>query len=275
MIDQKAIKIRWGELQFLIESDFLKDDDILALLWISAIDESGTHDDSSHVVVASVTASVGPLQKLISQWKEVLSGYGLTYFHAAEFNSGKGECAKLRKEKRDECVKALIKTASDHQLEYVAYVIERSIFESEISEYSLSLPVSIYDYLLACVISDLMIRGAVQEGLFGIHVSIESGCPLTHELSDMIMRAAARRRLPPISRIYYGDKSYDFFQVVDMIAYDTFKYFRNAINPKMSVRKSFQKIIEGNPFHPYLINRDWLRHDLSELNGFLNKLKER
>ncbi len=60
-------------------------------IWIAYIDESGIDDTNSYAVVASVIATAGTWQQLTPRWESVLALYGLTYFHAVEFNRGSGE----------------------------------------------------------------------------------------------------------------------------------------------------------------------------------------
>jgi len=226
------------------------------------------------VAVASVTAMLPTWQKLMPKWKSILSDYGLTYYHATEFNSGSGECAKLSQEDRVACVARLIKVASSFDLEYVAYVIERKLFDIEVLKYSLSIPLSVYDYLLICVINDLMIWGKAKNNPDRIIVSIENGCSLSADISRIIINGAIKGWLQPFANIHFGDRKYDYYQLADMIVYDSYKYFiNNAISPDKPLRTSFQKIIKGNPFRPYLINKDWLNGQLIEINKFIEELE--
>jgi len=99
-------------------------------IWNAYIDESGIHRESSNIVVAATLASGKTWQELVPEWKTVLDHYGLSHFHAVDFNCGTGECANMTREERVDCVKRLVQVAGDASLEYIAYAIKRDLYES-------------------------------------------------------------------------------------------------------------------------------------------------
>lgn len=239
------------------------------VVWFGYVDESGTHDASSHVVIGSVIADGKTWPAVALRWKAVLKTYGLSYYHAVEFNSGTGECEKLTKQERDNCVKKLIQTISNADLEYIVYALEKTLFDSKKSK------LSIYDYLLATTIGDLMLRAEAAE-INGMYVFIEAGCNLSTTLCKLLMKPAYARKLGPVRNISYLKKDHPHLQVADMIAYDAFKYLDNlTIDSSKAMRRSFQKIMEGNPFSFYLLNNAVLEVDLPVAEAFINEILNR
>jgi len=247
-------------------------------VWIANIDESGTHIGASHTAVSSVLGSARTWQDLAPLWQDVLNKYAIAYFHATEFNCGTGQCASLSQQERIACVKELISIASNCDLEYVAYVIEEKVFGSATRMYT-NLNLSVYDYLLSTCICDLEIRGELEDSV-AMYVFIEDGCPLSKNLSKLLMKAASmrpRRSFKVIGHISHENKKkYVPLQVADIIAYESFKYFQNSSQePSRPIRLSFEKIIKGNPLRPYLIGEDWLNLDLEKVSQFLEGIGSR
>lgn len=242
-------------------------------VWIANIDESGVDRDSSYACVASVLGTAESWGKLRPFWRDILNKYGIAFFHATEFNCGEKQCKHLSEPERVNCVKELIALISNYELEYVAHVIDKSMFDS-VAKAHLHLDLSVYDYLLSTNICDLDIRVAIENSP-GMYVFIEDGCSLSTNLCNELMKVASRRKLfQMVGHISYMNKrEYEPVQVADMIVYDTFKYFQNMAkklpNP---VRKSFEKIMQGNPLRPYLIDEDWLRQDLPKIDEFVRKI---
>lgn len=54
------------------------------------IDESGTHDDSSIVIIAGVVGHAGQWRKFEKKWGRMLLDHKLPYFHAKEIENGHG-----------------------------------------------------------------------------------------------------------------------------------------------------------------------------------------
>ena len=141
-----------GSVIGLTECHGVKADEIVNI-WNAYIDESGTHRESSNIVVAATLASGKTWQKLVPEWKTVLDHYGLSHFHAVDFNGGTGECANMTREERVDCVRRLVQVAGDASLEYIAYAIERDLYESRGTD------LGVYDYLLASTISHIALWG--------------------------------------------------------------------------------------------------------------------
>lgn len=239
------------------------------VVWFGYVDESGTHGTSSHVVVGSVIGHGRTWQAVALRWKAILKSYSLSYYHAVEFNRGTGECEKLTEQERVNCVKELIQTISNADLEYIVYALERTLFESKKSK------LSVYDYLLATTIGDLMRRAEAAE-INDMYVFIEDGCELSTTLCNLLMKAASARKLGAVGNISYLKKDHPHLQVADMIAYDSFKYLDNlTIDSSKAMRRSFQKIMEGNPFSYYLLNNAVLEVDLPIAEAFLNGILNR
>ena len=103
---------------------------------------------------------------------------------------------------------------------------------------------------------------------------IESGCSLATNICDLFKNAALKRKyLGPIGNIGYLGKEHVPLQVADMIAYETFKYLNNQmLTPQRPMRKSFKKIVDGNPLSAYRIDEAWLDYELPIVRGFLYEI---
>jgi len=245
------------------------------IMWQATIDESGTHQGSEYVVVSTVLGSLTAWGKVENNWRNVLDSFNVKHFHATEINSRRGVAEHLSREERDDCVKQLIETISNVDLEYVSYILKESCFVKEISHHC-TLNLTIYDYLLAttlCHIEMAMLarQPKIQEKVKTM-VFIEKGHPLkTFPLSGYFIKAAREGRMEAIANVSFVPKDYLPAQVADMIAYDTFKIIRNgkidetARTIGIRERKSFEKIVEGNPFRPFVIDRNWLSTDIPEI----------
>ncbi|MEW6049890.1 MAG: DUF3800 domain-containing protein [Candidatus Zixiibacteriota bacterium] len=235
-------------------------------IWIAYIDESGTHGNSSHVVVASVLAAANAWQELRPRWEHALKSRGLTRYHAQEFNRRSGEYAQLTSQELNSCAAELLQAVNDTQIQYVVYVIERSLFESK------KPTISVYDYLLATTIADLMIKGEA-DGIDALFVIIEQGSGLDTTLCDLLTRAAYARRLGPVGHISWRPKEPELFQlqVADMIAFESYKYITS---PTKAVRRSYQAITSGHPLAPYLIHASMLDCDLPKAREFLDRFQK-
>jgi hypothetical protein len=64
-------------------------------------------------------------------------------------------------------------------------------------------------------------------------------------------------------------------QIADMIAYDSFKVIESGIvnthtrSIKIEHRKSFEKLLQGNPLRPFVLDDSWLDQDLPQAKRFL------
>ncbi len=101
-------------------------------------------------------------------------------------------------------------------------------------------------------------------------VIIEQGCCLSTDLCGLLRNAARTRKyLGPIGSINYHTKDIVQLQVADMIAYESFKFEDNNLRrPEKPMRKSLQKIIEGNLLRAYLIDDEWLDKELPFVQKF-------
>lgn len=233
----------------------------MAVIWHAYIDESGVDANSSVAVVASVVATAKTWEELRPRWVSILKNYGLTKFHAVEFNRGGGECGCLSKKKRDNCVADLIAVLAGSDLEYLCCSVRQSLFEIEKAKKP-ECQLSVYDYLLASVIGLIGQKWESKKDV-DVFVSIEDGCPLSTTVSNKLMRLVSREERLPIRKITYENSSICPLQVADMIAYDTFKTLDNHNkNPDAGLRLSFQKIIKGNPLSAEVFDEKCIKDDL-------------
>ncbi|PKK84096.1 MAG: hypothetical protein CVT49_05590, partial [candidate division Zixibacteria bacterium HGW-Zixibacteria-1] len=196
---------------------------------------------------------------------QLTSNGRLPYLNYVSIFLGEDQCNKLTREDRKDCVRNLIESISNIGLQYVTFAIEKRLFNSKKSGLSL------YDYLLATSLGDIMIRGN-EAKIDGIYAIIEDGCSLPIELVKILGRAASRRRLLPLGHINFLPWNHIPLQVADMIAYDSFKEIDNKNRfPNKSRRRSFQEIIKGNPLNMYLVDDRFLDCDLPKMKQFLNK----
>ena len=212
----------------------------------------------------------------------MLNDYNLPYFHSTDFNCGTGVAKDLTIEQRVSCVKRLIKIISDVKLEYISYILAHDTFGEVLREFDLP-NLSIYDFLLATTISDVCVRmefykSQTDEPTEGVLV-IEEGCPLDATLSQELQKAAARQKLGALVNISCFGKDQIPCQVADIIAYDSYKIMQNSEVDKIEQvirvgrRKSFEKIVEGNPFHAFVIKADGLRNDFPQIKEFLERIR--
>jgi len=84
-------------------------------MFTAYIDESGIHKDSNVFVLAGYLAPEKEWTRFIPRWQAVLQKYGVSVFHASEFNSCTGEFEKFKDNKEGQTALAveLLKTISD------------------------------------------------------------------------------------------------------------------------------------------------------------------
>jgi len=76
--------------------------------------------------------------------------------------------------------------------------------------------------------------------------------------------------LGPVGHISYLSKHSFELQIADMMAYEAFKYLDNRVAlPEKAMRRSFEKIIKGNPLAFYLLDETVLDYDLPNVRKFL------
>lgn len=244
----------------------------MAVIWHAYIDESGVDANSSVAVVGSVVATAKTWQELQPCWIDVLKTYGLTKFHAVEFNRGGGECGCLSKKKRDNCVADLIAVLAGSDLEYLCCSVRQNLFDMEKAKMP-ECQLSVYDYLLASTIGRIGLKWESKKDV-DVLVSIEDGCPLSTTVSDILMRQASRGELLPIRKISYDNSAICPLQIADMIVYDTFKSLDNyKKNPNAELRPSFKKIIKGNPLSAEVFDEKCIKDDLPSVIEFLKPSK--
>ena len=248
-------------------------------IWFAAIDESGADQNSSHIVVSCVLGTSGVWPLIFSEWQAVLNEFNVQYYHATEFNGGRGVAAHLNKDERDCCVKHLIQVISGVGLECVAYAVDQHLFCDTIDTFP-NCNLSAYDYLLATTLSHLKMRmdadRTAVRGQVKLCVEIERGCPESKFLSDRLRKAVSRGFLRPIETVSFVGKDRIPVQIADMIAYESFKtvssqtldYGRRRIIVS-GVRKSFQKIVDGSLYRPFVIDEGWLLRDIPIIMKFL------
>lgn len=253
------------------------------VIWFSSIDESGIDGHCQFAVVSAVIGRSDSWPPIYKNWKEVLDDFHIPYFHSTDFNCGTGIAEDLSQARRVDCVKRLIKTISDVKLEYITYALSHDTFRQVMKNHELS-HLSIYDYLLATTICHLCVQmnyyqSQTEEPTEGVLV-IEEGCSLDATISNGLMKCATRRQLGVLTNISYFPKREIPCQVADMIAYDSFKVIDggevdvNSQSITINQRKSFEKIIKGNPFRPFVINGSWLQTDLPAVTDFLERLSD-
>lgn len=255
------------------------------ILWEAGIDESGFSGRDTYAIVSAALGRRGNWEEVIPNWRKILKNYNVDHFHATEFNCGEGVAKHLKNWQRVECVKELISAVHGRGFEYQSFVLEHELFRKQMRHFP-KRNLTIYDYLVCTTISSLTLCLSAYQSLekeeMKALVTVEQKHRISPELLAELMKAALEGKLRPIEEIKLGEKKDIPCNVADMLAYDTMKTVHSSIIdqsnqdirvPESELRPSFEKIIEGNVFRPFVISEDWLNIDLPEIFKFLDRTK--
>lgn len=242
-------------------------------IWSVHIDESGTHPGSRFITVGGAIARVGSWQILQARWLGVLSNYGLKTYHASSFNNLWGEFEKLTETSKNSCHKELLNELAVADIEYIVYALDTGEFDL-VSQDIRGRKLTPYDYLLSCMVSDVVLWGEQNKSVSNIQVLIEAGSNMSAILCNELKLAAQKSKLFPVSHICRYDKKMIFgFQVADLIAYEAYKHLENALSrPDLPERRSLIAIRAGNPMCSYFLERNCIEKELPMAIAFLQKL---
>lgn len=221
--------------------------------WKAYIDDSGTHEESTFITAGVVIASASTWRKLLPRWEAILKEFDIKKYHAAAFNNRVGYFRKLSGKDQLACHMRLIGILSQVSLQYMAHTIRRSEFNLALKQLP-PLKIEPFDYLLDAAIPMIARLGNAKRNISEIRVIVAPGRKLRGKIYQLYSREAAEGRAGKITHVgVCGESKCAALQVADLIAYESYKHAINISRPPDFVmRKSFQKIIAGNPTRSYL-----------------------
>jgi hypothetical protein len=156
------------------------------------IDESGTHDGSTMIVVGGYIFRKEKAEQFSQEWLSVLDRYGVSHFHMTDCANGQGHYKGWTKEKRIEHEKELISLTRKHSIFGFAIGVCPEVFEKWWCKFPAN-DLDLYSFLLANVLSVFDNWAKSQSEIFLPSFYFESGHASSKKAAAHITYAVRER----------------------------------------------------------------------------------
>ncbi|XUM20240.1 DUF3800 domain-containing protein [Bradyrhizobium oligotrophicum S58] len=169
------------------------------------------------------------------QWGEVLTAHSIPYFHMVDCAHGAGVFAKMSRDERAQIARKLIDLIKKYVLEGVSVVVKKGSFElSETNPDPYTSLVETCVYMLKSFLQGNQIKG-------DLAYFFEAG----HKNKGRAYNNVAQTLTKMSATLNFGDKgTVRLLQAADILAWQTVKYVKDAIEQKRGPRKDFLSLME-------------------------------
>jgi hypothetical protein len=218
-------------------------------------DASGTHDNldsqsrpSPSVSVAGYLATPKQWLQFDRDWKAILDGAGVPYFHATEFVARIGVYKGWSEEKRDKFIKDLIQAIYNN----VTYGVGMAVLRSDFDRVVAAIPETKYIFGSPYHFCSLMCFATgvdwARESKYDetIKYIFENGDEYKHQVLNAHTKACKDERVREFFRFRAGELTFDDgvkvrpLQAADFLAYELYREMQRKVYP--------------NPKYPYTRN---------------------
>lgn len=241
--------ISWDQYSQLSAKDpwfgFLacRNSDIVAC-FTAYFDESGTDDGSPTLVVGGAVSDISCWQSNCSEWQAALDDYGVSAFHAKDYNTRHGEFAGWEDAKRHEFIDRLLGVIrADDRLSIICATLQTQDYRQEIAKYPHE---ALSDYQFLCLLCALYVVRfhQLRRDLPPVEIIFEAGQKFHSEKMVRLLDDLRTERLPEILNILPLPKKGKVpFQIADLIIYEFRKTQMSAWNDSLTdLRYQFEKL---------------------------------